>query len=154
MLSSLRLLFGSFPVFLFSVRSLLFCRFPLFLRRILSLLNSPCGTTRAVREWGGVGGGVLGLMCVVTRICNLICQPDSQFRIPVQIHVPQGTGDLSSAYHTWVRSHNRYYNLTVYPPRYVRKCFVYFIFHGSNQFLNYGQGFPPYHSIYSNNKRR
>ena len=114
--------------------------------------------TRAHCE-NGVGlhgwrGGVLGFLRKVNLSHYLICQPDSQFRIPVRLPVLQGTGESISADHTWVRSRIRDCDLTVYPTPYVQNGFVHFICHGSTQLCNYRQDFPPYNAIDIENKRR
>ena len=75
----------------------------------------------------GCRGGILSFMCEVRFVCNLTCQPNSQFWILVRPPIPQSTGESSSADRTWVRSHNRYFNLTFYPPPYMLNGFVPFI---------------------------
>ena len=107
------------------------CQFPCFLRQIILLLPPLCSYVCAVRKWGEGGshgwcGVVLGFVFKVKHDYNLMWQPDSQFWMPVRIPVLQGTGVLSSADHTWVRSSNHNCNSTVYPSPYVWNGFVHF----------------------------
>ena len=95
--------------------------------------------------WGYLGwsGGILGLVRVFNQAWILTWQPDSWCRIPVQIPFPQGTGDLSSADHSWIGPCNVDFNLIVYPPPYLRKGFFPFLCHDSTQLREYNQGFHP-----------
>ena len=64
---------------------------------------------------GDGGGGGAGLLCVFNQTGSLTCHPDSQFRIPVWIPFPQGTGEMSSLDHLWIGPCNRDFDSTVYP---------------------------------------
>ena len=130
--------------------------FPCFLRWIISLIISPCGNPCAVREWRGVGGGerlnewcggVLWFMSKVKLVRNLMCQPDSWFRISVELPVLQGTGESRSSEHVCVRYCNRAFDSTVYTNPYAWNGLVHFICIGLTRLCNYDPGFPPLHSI-------
>ena len=150
--------FGLFPVLPFSVRFLIYTMISLiFTPDSLATNSSVWHRTRGA--WMGEGrmggggshgwrGGVLGLVHVVTRARDLTCQPNPRFQIPVRIPVMQGTGSLISTDHMWVRSRNSDFNLSIYPPLYVKKGFVPFLCHGPTQLREYNQGFYPHHSIY------
>ena len=91
-------------------------------------------------------GWRVGVLCLVWKVncaCDLTFQPDYQFWFPVWIPVMQGTGGLSSADRTWIRSCNRDFNLTVYPSPYMRKGLVPFLWNSSTQLHKCNQGFPP-----------
>ena len=100
-------------------------------------------------QLGGGGGshgwlGVnIGFMRKFNREFDLTCQPDSRFRIPVCLPVPQGTGGSSSADHMWVRSCDRDYDSTGYPTMYMKNGLVHFLCHGLTQLREYNQVFPP-----------
>ena len=101
-------LFGfRFPSDLWFIR-----QFPWFLRQFISLLTSHVVLCARCADGGGGGGhgwcgGVLGFARKFKLALYLMCQSDSWFRVPVRIPVPQGTGESSSVYHTWVQYCNR-----------------------------------------------
>ena len=116
MLSSLRLLFwvfSNFPVSPFSR--------PIsdFYADIPALYSGiPCYLVfyMEYRAWCASGGwerggshgwsvGVPGLVNVLNRLGSLTCQPDSRLRIPVWLPSQQGTGEPSSADHSWPGSY-------------------------------------------------
>ena len=139
--------FGPFPSFPFFLSDpWFFHRCLYFLRRNPLLLVSHvlyhkrCTSGEGVHGWCG---DVPGLIRVFTQACDLTSQPDYRFRIPVQLLFPQGTGELSSADHTWIISCNCDFDLAVCPPPYVQKRFFPFICHGSTQLREYNQGFSP-----------
>ena len=106
-------------------------RFTCFLPQIISLLSSTVSCKRCANE-GCVGvcvwlhgwhSGVLGLAREIMLARNLMCQPDARCQLPVWLPVLQGTGELRSADNFWVKSYNRYCNLTVYPAWHMRNGF-------------------------------
>ena len=140
--------FGSFFVFRFPSNTCLIRQYTWFLSQVLSLLSSPYGIVCTVRKWGRMGlngwlGGVLGFGQELNLARDLIGQPDSWLWVPLRISVPKGTRELISVDHTWIRSHNRNSNSTVYPLLYVWIEFVHFSFHNSNQLKKYDQVFSP-----------
>ena len=98
MVLSLRLLFwvvSRFPAF--PSDPCFYANIPDFYTEIPCWYFSTCCTACAVCKWGEGGftgwcGGVPSLAHVFTRACDLTCQPDSNFHIPVRITFPQGTG--------------------------------------------------------------
>ena len=96
--------FGLFLVFPFSHPiPAFYANIPAFCAEIPCYSCSVCCTARSERVggWGSHAwrGFIPGLVCVFIQACDLTRQPNSQFRIPVQIYFPQGTGGLSSADH-------------------------------------------------------
>ena len=109
-------------------------------------------------EAGGVRShgrsrGVLGLRRKNILACNLMCQPESQFWVPVRLPVQQGTGESSSVDNLWVQYCDCGCDLTVYPYSHVQYGFVHFHCHDPNKIHKYDQGLPPLHAIGRNNKR-
>ena len=129
-------------------------KFPCFLRRVISLLTSPCGIACAVCKWvevevgGGMGSygwceGILGFTRKFLLARDLMYQLDSQFRVPVRLPVPQGTGESISADHTWVKYRNSNWDLTVYPDLHVQTGFIHYCCHNLTQLREYDQVLPP-----------
>ena len=99
---------------------------------------------RAQCRTGGWGGPLDGAEASLAYwACILTCQPDSRFRIPVQLLFLQGTGEPSSVNRLVVGPRNGDCNSTVYPPQYLQKDFFPILFHGLTQLQEYDQGFPP-----------
>ena len=123
--------FGLFLVFPFSHPiPAFYANIPAFCAEIPCYSCSVCCTARSERVggWGSHAwrGFIPGLVCVFIQACDLTRQPNSQFRIPVQIYFPQGTEGLSSADHMWVRSRDRDCNLSVYPNRTCKRGYYIF----------------------------
>ena len=83
--------------FLFSVQSLFYNPIYLIFRPSSLTTNFPVWYYMRGVQMGGGGlhgwhGGVLGFTRELMLAHNLMCQPDSQIRVPVRIPVPQGTG--------------------------------------------------------------
>ena len=149
MLSSLHLSFsGHFLFSRFHVRSLLFTpKSLLYAPKSRDTLVSSCSTAHGARLRGGGSrgwcGGVLGHVCIFNRACSLTFQPDYRFWIPVRLLFHQGTGEPSSADHSWVGPSNGDCGSSFYPPLYLQKGLFHFLCHESTQLRYYEQGFPP-----------
>ena len=135
------------PFSRFPFQSLIFApKYLLYTPRSLATFFQVLYSARCTSGGGGSHGwrgGVPGLTQFLNQACGLTHQPDSWLQIPVQIPFPQGTGEPSSADHTWVGPYDRDCDATVYPPPYLQKDFVPFFCHDSTQLREYNQGFPP-----------
>ena len=85
---------------------------------------------------------------------NLLRQDKAWYRVPVQLPVPQGTGETSSTDHAEVWLRNRDCNPEVDPSTYVWKGFIKFYHHESTQICEYNEGLLTEHAIYWEYKRR
>ena len=120
--------------FYFRPISALYANLPAFYSGFFLYRLTSCVVARAVRKWGGGVGGVgshgwhisaRGFVQEIILARDLMCQPEAQWQVPVQILVLQVTGESISADHSWVRSNNHNFNSAVYPAPHVRNGFIH-----------------------------
>ena len=95
-----------------------------------------------------------GCVRKIILVCDLLLQDKAWYHVPVRLPVPKETGEASSVYHVGLLPHDRDWNPSVEPSKYVWKGLLEFFRHKLTQICEYDKGLLTKNVIHWEEKRR
>ena len=147
MLFSMSVTFGLPILVRFPSNTCFILRYPcLLLQNISSVYHHGLSRAQCANEGGGSHGWqiiVCGFSRKIILACYLMCQPEFQCRVPVQIPLPHGDSGVGICRSCVSMNSRPQFQITVNPVSRMQNGFIPFFCYELTQIREYNQGLPP-----------